>query len=68
MLGKNLVHFAAFKKHIGFFPYPSAIRAFKHKLKTYKWSKGTVQFPLSKPIPKALVVEMVKHRLSQLQP
>jgi uncharacterized protein YdhG (YjbR/CyaY superfamily) len=49
--GKNLVHFAAFKNHIGFYPIPSGIEAFKKELSPYKQGKGSVQFPLDKPIP-----------------
>lgn len=49
-LDGNLVHFAAFKNHIGFYPTPSGINAFKKELSPYKQSKGTVQFPLDKPI------------------
>jgi len=47
--GKNLVHFAAFKNHIGFYPIPSGIEAFKKELSAYKQGKGSVQFPLDKP-------------------
>jgi uncharacterized protein YdhG (YjbR/CyaY superfamily) len=54
-LNGNLVHFAAFKNHIGFYPAPSGIEAFKKELSLYKQSKGTVQFPLDKPIPIDLV-------------
>ena len=53
--GKNLVHFAAFKNHIGFYPIPSGIEAFKEELSPYKQGKGSVQFPLDKPIPYDLV-------------
>jgi uncharacterized protein YdhG (YjbR/CyaY superfamily) len=47
----NLVHFAAYKKHIGFYPTPSGIEKFKHELSVYKGAKGSVQFPLHRPIP-----------------
>ena len=60
--GKNLVHFAAFKKHIGFYPTPSAIIAFKRELAPYKQSKGAVQFPIDKPIPLGIVRKIVKYR------
>lgn len=50
-LNGNLVHFAAYKNHIGFYPAPSGIEAFKRELSPYKWSKGAVQFPLDRPIP-----------------
>jgi len=59
----NLVHFAAFKNHIGFYPTPSGIEAFKKELTTFKQSKGTVQFPLDKPIPFDLVKRIVKFRV-----
>ena len=61
----NLVHFAAYKKHIGFYPTPSAISAFESALSEYKCSKGAVQFPLNKPIPYELITEMVKIRVEQ---
>ena len=61
--GKWLVHFAAFKKHIGFYPDPDGISAFKDKLVGYKTSKGTVQFPLNKPLPMELIREMVEYRV-----
>jgi uncharacterized protein YdhG (YjbR/CyaY superfamily) len=55
----NLVHFAAFKNHIGFYPTPSGIKAFKRELTQYKGAKGSVQFPLSKPIPYDLLEKIV---------
>lgn len=58
---------AGFSKHVGFYPHPSVIEAFANQLAEYKFAKGSVQFPLNKPIPKALVIEMVKHRASQLR-
>lgn len=63
--GKWLVHFAAFKKHIGFYPQPEGITAFKEKLSGYKTSKGAVQFPLDKPLPIDLIREIVKFRVEQ---
>jgi uncharacterized protein YdhG (YjbR/CyaY superfamily) len=62
-LNGNLVHFAAFKNHIGFYPTPSAIEAFKKELSPFKQSKGTVQFPLDKPIPLELVKRIVEFRV-----
>ncbi|HSF81617.1 MAG TPA: DUF1801 domain-containing protein [Anaerolineales bacterium] len=59
----NLVHFAAFKKHIGFYPAPRGIEKFKNELSAYKGGKGTVQFPLDKPIPYELISEIVKFRV-----
>jgi len=61
----NLVHFAAFKNHIGFFPAPSGIENFKDELAKYKTSKGTVQFPLDEEIPMDLVREIVRFRLKE---
>jgi uncharacterized protein YdhG (YjbR/CyaY superfamily) len=57
---------AGYPSHIGFYPHPSAIEAFCEQLSEYKFSKGSVQFPLNKPIPKELVIKMVRYRLSQL--
>jgi uncharacterized protein YdhG (YjbR/CyaY superfamily) len=64
-LNGNLVHFAAFKNHIGFYPTPSGIEAFKKELGAYIKGKGTVQFPLDKPIPYDLVIKIVKFRVKQ---
>jgi uncharacterized protein YdhG (YjbR/CyaY superfamily) len=64
-LNGNLVHFAAFKHHIGFYPIPSGIEAFKEELSPYKTSKGAVQFPLNKPLPLGLVKKIVKYRVKQ---
>ena len=64
--GKSLVFFAAWKNHIGFYPAgPSAIKAFKKELSPYKQAKGTIQFPLDKPIPFDLVKKIVKFRVKQ---
>ena len=57
---------AGFAKHVGFYPSPSVIEVFSDRLTEYKFAKGSIQFPLNKPIPKELVIEMVKYRLSQL--
>lgn len=64
-LNGNLVHFAAFKKHIGFYPAPSGIENFKDKLEEYKTSKGTIQFPFDKKIPYELISEIVKFRAKE---
>ena len=64
-LNGNLVHFAAFKNHIGFFPTSSGIRAFKKELSGYELSKGTVRFPLDKPLPVSLVSRIVKFRVKE---
>ena len=62
----NLVHFAATKHHIGFYPTPSAIEAFQSELKGYTWSKGAVQFPLSKKLPEHLIRKMVRFRVNEM--
>ena len=64
--GKNLVHFAAWKKHIGFYPTPSGTETFKKELSIYKSSKGAVQFPLDKKIPYTLISKIVKFRVKEL--
>lgn len=64
-LNGPLVYFGAFAGHIGFFPTPPGVRAFKKELEPYKTSKGTVQFPHEHPLPIALVKKMVKLRLKQ---
>ena len=61
----RLLYFAAFKNHIGFYPMASGIAAFKSKLKDYHWAKGSVQFPLDKPIPVQLVTQIVKFRVKE---
>ena len=61
----NLVYFAAFKKHIGFYPTPSGIEAFKDELTGFKQSKGTVQFPAGKPLPFDLISRIVKYRVEE---
>lgn len=60
-----LVYFAAFKNHIGFFPKASGVDAFEDKLAGYKTSKGTIQFPLDKPLPLELVKKIVRFRVKQ---
>jgi len=64
-LNGNLVHFAAFKKHIGFYPTPSAIVAFKKELTPFKQAKGSVQFPIDKPIPFDLIKKIVTYRVKE---
>jgi uncharacterized protein YdhG (YjbR/CyaY superfamily) len=61
----NLVHFAAFKNHIGFYPAPHGIEAFKKELSVYDGSKGTIRFPLDKPLPLSLIGKIVKLRVKQ---
>jgi len=65
VLNGNLVHFAAFKHHIGFYPVPSGIEAFKKDLSVYKGAKGSVQFPLDKPMPLELITKIVKFRIEE---
>jgi uncharacterized protein YdhG (YjbR/CyaY superfamily) len=64
-LNGNLVHFAAYKKHIGVYPTPSAIIAFKDELSRYEQSKGAVQFPIDEPVPLDLVRRMVRFRVEE---
>lgn len=64
-LNGNLVHFAAFKKHIGFYPGPSGIQAFKKEFSAYEGAKGSVQFPFDQPLPLALVTKVVKFRVKE---
>ena len=61
----NLVHFAAFKKHIGFYPGPSGIEKFRGELRVYNGAKGSVQFPLDKPVPFGLISRIVKFRVNE---
>ena len=62
-LNGNLVHFAAFKNHIGLYPTPNGIDAFKKELSVYKGAKGSVQFPLDQPMPLELIAKIVKYRV-----
>ncbi|WP_107994793.1 iron chaperone [Trichococcus paludicola] len=64
-LNGNLVHFAVQKNHIGFYPAPSGVAAFKEELTDYKTSKGAIQFPLTKPIPYELVRRIVRFRVEE---
>jgi uncharacterized protein YdhG (YjbR/CyaY superfamily) len=61
----NLVHFAAYKNHIGFYPTSQGIEQFKKELSKYKGAKGSVQFPHDEPLPLALVTRIVKFRATQ---
>ena len=65
VLHGNLVHFAAYKNHIGFYPTPSGIDAFKDELSEYKGAKGSVQFPIEKPLPYELISKIVKFRVAE---
>jgi uncharacterized protein YdhG (YjbR/CyaY superfamily) len=61
----NLVHFAAFKNHIGFYPTPGAIRAFKKELSPYAQTKGAVRFPIDAPLPLSLIKKIVQYRVAE---
>lgn len=61
----NLIHFAAFKNHIGLYPTPNGIQAFNNELSIYESGKGSVQFPLDKPLPLDLVRKIVKFRVEE---
>lgn len=61
----NLVHFAAFKNHVGFYPAPTGMEAFKQDFSGLKTGKGSVQFPLDKPMPLALITKIVKWRVKE---
>jgi uncharacterized protein YdhG (YjbR/CyaY superfamily) len=63
--GKHLLHFAGYDKHIGFYPVPSGIEAFKEELKPYKQGKGSVQFPLGQPLPTDLIRRIVEFRVEE---
>ncbi len=63
--GSNLVHFAGFEHHIGFYPTPSGISNFSEKLSGYKSAKGSVQFPLDQPIPYDLIAEITAFRVRE---
>lgn len=64
-LNGNLVHFAAYKKYIGFYPAPSGIDAFIEKIKIYKYAKGSVQFPIDQPMPYGLITDIIKYRVKE---
>ncbi|MFW5437369.1 iron chaperone [Paenibacillus apiarius] len=65
VLHGNLVHFAAYKNHIGFYPAPSGIHAFKDELAEYKGAKGSIQFPIDKPLPYELINKIVQFRVAE---
>lgn len=64
-LNGNLVHFAAYEHHIGFYPASSGINAFTSRLKRYKFSKGAVQFPIDEPFPGGLIRRIVRFRVAE---
>ena len=61
----NVVHFAAFKNHFGFFPGSTGVAAFKKELSPYETSKGTIRFPSDKPLPLSLITRIVKYRVKE---
>ena len=61
----NLVHFAAHKNHIGFYPTPSGIEAFKQELSLYEGAKGSIRFPIEQPLPLELISKIVKFRVAE---
>ncbi len=63
--GRNLVYFAAFENHIGFYPAPVGIEEFRKEFSAYKFGKGSVQFPLDKPMPLDLITRIVKFRAKE---
>jgi len=65
ILNGNLVHFAAFKNHIGFYPTPSAITAFRKELSQFKQAKGSVQFSMDQPIPFEVIKRIVAYRVKE---
>jgi uncharacterized protein YdhG (YjbR/CyaY superfamily) len=64
-LNGNLVHFAAYRNHIGFYPAPRALQEFSEELSKYEGSKGAVRFPLDKPLPIGLIQRIVRYRVKQ---
>ena len=64
-LNGNLVHFAMNKAHLGFYPTPSGVEGFEKELKDYRHSKGAIQFPLDKPLPKDLIAAIVQFRVAE---
>lgn len=67
VLNENLVHFAAFQNHIGFYPTPSGIEELKSELAEYKFAKGSIQFPIGKPMPLGLIEKIVKFRVNEVK-
>jgi len=63
--GRHLVHFAAFKRHVGFYPIPSAIEAFREELEPYKSGKGSARFPSGKPLPTDLIRRIIEFRVAE---
>ena len=66
VLHENLVHFAAFKKHVGFYPAPSGIAEFKEELSAYDGAKGSIKFPIDQPMPLDLIERIVRFRIREV--
>lgn len=66
LAGKHLCHFAAFRKHLGFYPTNRGAEAFADELRAYKGGRGTVQFPYKDPLPEDLIRRMVRYRVEQM--
>ena len=64
-LNDNLFHYAAYEKHIGFYPTPSGVEEFESELKDYKHAKGSIQFPLDQPLPMDLIERIIRFRVSE---
>ena len=64
-LNGNLVHFAMHSAHIGFYPGANGVETFKHELDEFRHSKGAIQFPLDKSLPKELIQKIVKFRVEE---
>ncbi len=67
LLDTNLIHFAAFKNHIGLYPSPSGVNAFKEVISKYVHAKGSIQFPINEPIPLDLISKIVKFRVQEVE-
>ena len=67
ILGENLVHFAAFRNHVGFYPTPSGIEKFKAELSSYQCAKGSVRFPIDQPMPLKLIRKIVAFRVKEVR-
>ena len=65
--GKAVAYFAGFKKHLGFYPFPSGIKEFKKLSKDYKTSTGTIQFPYDEKLPVGLIKKILKLRIKEVQ-
>jgi len=64
--GKNLVHFAAWKTHVGFYPTPSGTEKFKKEISKYTYAKGSIRFPINEPMPLSLISKIVKFREKEI--